>query len=61
MNNKQFFDAVVTMRRLQKEYFRTRSSLTLQASKKQEKLIDDEIFRVNNLLANRNKQGELEL
>lgn len=61
MNNKQFFDAVVIMRRLQKEYFRTRSSLTLQASKKQEKVIDDEITRVNNLLANRNKQGELEL
>lgn len=61
MNNKQFFDAVVIMRRLQKEYFRTRSSLALQASKKQEKVIDDEITRVNNLLANRNKQGELEL
>lgn len=61
MNSKQFFEAVVKMRQLQKEYFRTRSSITLQASKKQEKLIDDEISRVNSVLSNKGKQGELGL
>lgn len=61
MNSKQFFDAVVKMRHLQKEYFKTRSSITLQASKKQEKLIDDEISRVNSVLSNKGKQGELGL
>lgn len=61
MNSKQFFESVVKMRQLQKEYFRTRSSITLQASKKQEKLIDDEISRVNSVLSGKNKQGELGL
>ena len=61
MNSKQFFEAVVKMRQLQKEYFRTRLSITLQASKKQEKLIDDEISRVNSVLSNKGRQGELGL
>lgn len=61
MNSKQFFEAVENMRRLQKEYFRTRSSLALQAAKKQEKVIDEEIARVNNLLEKRNEQGQLDL
>lgn len=60
MNSKQFFDAVVKLRNLQKEYYKTRSSMALSASKKQEKLIDDEIDRVNTVLANKAKQGELE-
>lgn len=58
MNSKQFFDAVVKLRNLQKEYYKTRSSMALSASKKQEKLIDDEINRVNTVLANKAKQGE---
>ncbi|WP_293666490.1 hypothetical protein [uncultured Parabacteroides sp.] len=61
MKPKQFFEAVVKLRQLQKEYFRTRSSITLQASKRQEKLIDDEISRVNSVLSNKGKQGELGL
>ncbi|RHR62687.1 hypothetical protein [Parabacteroides sp. AF17-28] len=61
MKPKQFFEAVVKLRQLQKEYFRTRSSITLQASKRQEKLIDDEISRVNSVLLGKNKQGELGL
>lgn len=51
MDARTFFDEVAKMRQLQKEYFRTRSSLTLQASKKQEKLIDDEIKRAQTALA----------
>lgn len=50
MDARTFFDEVAKMRQLQKDYFRTRSSLTLQASKKQEKLIDDEINRVQKVL-----------
>lgn len=50
MNSKQFYSEMVKLRRLQKEYFKTRSSDTLRASKKQEKLIDDEIERVDKLI-----------
>lgn len=50
MNAKQFYDEVVKLRRLQQEYFRIRSSGTLRASKKQEKLIDSEIDRVERLI-----------
>lgn len=61
MDSKQFFDAVVKLRELQKDYFKIRSSMALRASKKQEKLIDDEIVRVNTILSKKNKQGELGL
>jgi hypothetical protein len=50
MNAKQFYDEVVKLRRLQKEYFRIRSSGTLRTCKKQEKLIDSEIDRVERLI-----------
>lgn len=46
MNARQFFDKVVEMRRLQKEYFKSRSPFVLDKSKKIEKEIDDEIKRV---------------
>jgi hypothetical protein len=46
MNPRQFFDKVVEMRRLQKEYFKSRSPFVLDKSKKIEKEIDDEIKRV---------------
>lgn len=61
MNSKQFFEAVVKLRELQKDYFKTRSSMSLTASKKQEKIIDDEIKRVNVILLNKDKQGKLGL
>lgn len=61
MNSKEFFEAVVKLRQPQKDYFKTRLSMALQASKKQEALIDSEINRVNGILENKNKQGELDL
>lgn len=61
MNSKQFFEAVVKLRELQKRYFKSRLSMDLSASKRQEKLIDDEIARVNTVLSKKNKQGELGL
>ncbi len=50
MNSKEFFDKVVQMRKMQKEYFKSRSSISLSNSKKLEKEIDDEIIRVENIL-----------
>lgn len=35
--------------------------MALSACKRQEKLLDDEIARVNTVLPNKNKQGELGL
>lgn len=50
MKAREFFDKVVQMRRMQKEYFKTRSSMSLQRSKQLEKEIDDEIKRVEDIL-----------
>lgn len=50
MNAKQFFDKVALMRKLQKEYFRTRSKTTLNQSKAIEREVDAEITRVHNAL-----------
>lgn len=58
MDSKQFFLLVERMREKQKEYFRTRSSGSLKESKSLEKAIDDEINRVNNILAEK-KQPNL--
>lgn len=51
MNARQFFGKVVEMRRLQNEYFKTRSHLTLEKSKAIEKEIDNEIKRVQDIEA----------
>lgn len=50
MKPKEFFDKVAQMRRMQKEYFKTRSSMALSKSKQLEKEIDDEIKRVEGIL-----------
>lgn len=51
MNHRQFFDRVAMLRRFQKEYFATRDKTVLQQAKALEKEIDDEIARVQSLLA----------
>lgn len=51
MNARQFFDKVVEMRRLQKEYFKSRSHLILEKSKAVEREIDQEIKRVQDIEA----------
>lgn len=57
MSPKEFFDKVVKMRAAQKEYFKFRSTTSLNASKKLEKEIDDEISRVQKIEeARRNPQ-----
>ena len=56
MTSRQFFDRVVQLRRFQKEYFATRSRESLQQAKALEKEIDDEIARVQKILASREQQ-----
>lgn len=50
MKTREFFDKVAEMRRLQKEYFRTRSPYLLRESKKMEGKIDAEIKRVRDIM-----------
>lgn len=52
MNAKEFFDKVVEMRRLQKEYFRKRDAMILKKSKQVEAEIDAEIKRVTDIQLN---------
>ena len=59
MNSKEFFDKVVEMREAQKLYFRTRTTTALEASKKKEKAIDEEIERVKSSLNPQPKQTNL--
>lgn len=46
MNPREFFYKVVEMRKLQKEYFKSRSPFILEKSKNIEREIDAEIKRV---------------
>lgn len=52
MNSRDFFDKVALMRRLQQEYFKTRSKTVLEQFKILEKEVDVEIKRVNAILGN---------
>lgn len=56
MTNRQFFDLVAQLRWYQKEYFATRSRDSLQQAKALEKRVDDEIARVQKILAQREQQ-----
>lgn len=53
MDPRTFYELVVRMRRAQKKYFKTRSSVSLAASKKLEKEVDGEIERVERILRER--------
>lgn len=61
MNPREFYDTVVQMRKMQKEYFKTRNSMALRRSKQLEKLVDDEIERVSRLSGNREVGGGISL
>lgn len=58
MKHREFFDEVAKLRKLQKAYIKIRTSIALAACKRQEKLIDDEISRVNGIV---DKDGQLRL
>lgn len=51
MDKKTFFHKVSQMRAAQREYFKTRSSAALATSKLLERQIDEEIKRVNAIMA----------
>ena len=51
MNSRCFFDMVCRMREAQKNFFKTRDRDTLNVSKEIEKQVDEEIIRVNGILA----------
>ncbi len=53
MTPEQFFRKVEQMRKLQREYFRTRSAFALRDSKRIEQEIDHEIERVNTIMQKR--------
>ena len=55
MDPRKFYELVVRMRRAQKEYFKTRSSVLLMASKRLEKEVDGEIERVERIMRERQK------
>lgn len=50
MNAEQFFWLVASMRDAQREYFDTRDSHTLRRCIAIERDVDDEIYRVKNIL-----------
>lgn len=50
MDPKTFFTKVALMRKLQKEYFKTRTQTSLRQSKALESEIDREIERVYNII-----------
>lgn len=50
MNSREFFDKVCLMRRLQREYFKTRNRSVMEQSKQVEREIDNEIERVQKKL-----------
>ena len=52
MDHLQFFKKTEKMRKLQKQYFQTRSPYLLKECKKIEMEIDDEIKRVNDIITN---------
>lgn len=50
MKPKEFFDAVDRMREKQREYFKTKTNSALTESKRLERIIDDEIERVQRII-----------
>ena len=59
MNSRVFFDKVALIRRLQQEYFKTRSKSVLDKCKTIEREIDTEIKRVNAIIGNQSKEQGL--
>ena len=55
MNAREFFDAVVEMRKAQNKYFRMRTTDNLNNAKKLERVVDDEIRRVDEELRRHNE------
>lgn len=50
MTSREFFYLVSAMRQAQREYFKTRDQLKLRVCRKLETEVDDEIYRVKDIL-----------
>lgn len=59
MKPLQFYRLVVEMRKHQKRYFKLHSYSALMEARKLERMIDAEIERVEQIVMQREKQGEL--
>lgn len=59
MKPLQFYRLVVEMRKQQKRYFKLHSYSALMEARKIERMIDAEIERVEQIVMQREKQGEL--
>ena len=59
MKPLQFYRLVVEMRKHQKRYFKLHSYSALMEARKIERMIDAEIERVEQIVMQREKQGEL--
>lgn len=59
MKPLQFYRLVVEMRKQQKRYFKLHSYSALMETRKIERMIDAEIERVEQIVMQREKQGEL--
>ena len=59
MSSRDFFYKVILMRRLQQEYFKTRSKTVLEQCKVVEKEVDVEIKRVNAIIGNLQNEQSL--
>jgi len=56
MDARTFFDLVSDMRKLQKEYGATGDTTVLNAARRVEKTVDDEIERVERILRERGER-----
>lgn len=61
MNAEQFFRLVESMRKAQKNYFKTRINKYLNESKHLEMQVDEEIKRVNKVIHERNMPKQMEI
>lgn len=56
MDTEKFIEEVAKLRKLQKANLKLRTSTAVQATKRQEKIIDDELARLNKSDDNSNNQ-----
>lgn len=61
MNAREFYRAVVKMRKAQRDYFRTRSIRPLNESKRLEAQVDAEIERVEEVLKRQADKQQLKM
>lgn len=61
MDAREFYETTKAMRAAQKEFFKTRESSALKEAKRLERVIDDEISRVELIEQQRGKPQQLTL